>query len=171
ELDVKVLRVDKESEKISLGLKQVLPNPWDDVEDKYPAGNIVEAKVVRLAPFGAFVQLEPGVEGLVHISHLAEHHVVEPGEIVAEGDVVKVKVLSVDPVEKRIRLSIREANGTDFQRERETKREKSREDKRTEPAQPKGYEINDYQEPVSDGSTVTIGEMVGNIFKDRQEGK
>ena len=168
ELEVMVLRVDRESEKVSLGLKQVLPNPWDDVEEKYPVGKLVEAKVVRLAPFGAFVQLEPGVEGLVHISHLADYHVAKPDEVVSEDEVVTVKVLSVDPVEKRIRLSIREVNseksgggsggggGGNFgggggggRREREY--------------QPK------VQEQENESGGATIGEMVGNLgslFKD-----
>lgn len=169
ELEVKVLRVDKENEKVSLGLKQVLPNPWDNVEEKYPVDSVVEARVVRLAPFGAFVQLEPGVEGLVHISHLAEHYVSEPGEIVNEGDEIKVKVLNVDPEEKRIRLSVREVNGGN--KEREPGREF---ESKPEPRQKKRLKVQTEQEPVSDqdsvsdGATATIGEMVGDIFKNRE---
>lgn len=151
ELEVMVLRVDRENEKVSLGLKQVLPNPWDDVEKKYPVGSIVQAKVVRLAPFGAFVQLEPGVEGLIHISHLADRHVATPDEVVREGEEIDVKVLSVDPEEKRIRLSIREVN-------REPRKPQPRE---AAPKQP--------ESPASDGGTVTIGEMVGDIFDDKKE--
>ena len=108
EVNVMVLKVDRNTDKISLGLKQVLSNPWENVVDNYPVGSVVEAKVVRLAPFGAFVQLEPGVEGLVHISHLADHHVEKPEDVVSEGDAVSVKVLSVDMQDKRIRLSIKE---------------------------------------------------------------
>lgn len=145
ELDVMVLRVDRENEKISLGLKQILPNPWDTVEEKYPVGSIVTAKVVRLAPFGAFVQLEPGVEGLMHISHLADRHVATPDEVVQEGAEVKVKVLSVDPAEKRIRLSIREANREP--RERENRR----------------YREHRHQS-ADDMASVTIGEVVRDIF-------
>jgi 4-hydroxy-3-methylbut-2-enyl diphosphate reductase len=153
ELEVMVLRVDRENEKVSLGLKQVLPNPWDNVEEKYPVGSVITAKVVRLAPFGAFVQLEPGVEGLVHISHLADRHVETPDEVVREGEEIKVKVLSVDKEEKRIRLSIREVNrekGRTGARENHNKKEQE------SPA------------PVSDGGTVTIGEVVGDIFEDRK---
>ena len=146
ELEVMVLRVDRENEKVSLGLKQVLPNPWENVEQKYPTGSIVSAKVVRLAPFGAFVQLEPGVEGLIHISHLADRHVATPDEVVQEGEETDVKVLSVDPEEKRIRLSIREVN-------KEKNKAPARENP---PRQP--------EQPASDGGTVTIGEMVGDIF-------
>jgi 4-hydroxy-3-methylbut-2-enyl diphosphate reductase len=144
EIEVKILQLDRESEKISLSLKQVLPDPWDRVVDNYPVGNTVQAKVVRLAPFGAFVQLEPGVEGLVHISHLAEHHVASADEVVREGEEVEVKVLSVEPGEKRIRLSIREAK---------------RETRRPENPQPGTQENN---------GNVTIGEMVGDIFENKQ---
>lgn len=145
EIDVMILRIDRDNEKISLGLKQVLANPWDNVAEKYPVGSVVTAKVVRLAPFGAFVQLEPGVEGLVHISHLAERHIEKPDEVVNEGEEVTVKVLSVDPEEKRIRLSIREV-------------QKSR-----EPRPPKAQETKKTEEP-DEGGNVTIGELVGNIF-------
>lgn len=110
EIEVKVLKIDEEKGKISLGLKQVLPNPWDNVEQTYQVDTIIKAKIVRLAPFGAFVQLEPGVEGLIHISHLAEHHVEKPEDVVSEGDTVEVKILSVDSQEKRVRLSISEVN-------------------------------------------------------------
>lgn len=152
ELDVKVLRVDRENEKVSLGLKQVLPNPWDNVEEKYPVGGVINAKVVRLAPFGAFVQLEPGVEGLVHISHLADRHVATPDEVVSEGEEIRVKVLSVDSGEKRIRLSIREVD-------------------REKPAKPSPRENQPRKQEIpasNDGGTVTIGDLVGDIFEDRK---
>jgi ribosomal protein S1 len=109
EIDVMILRLDPTREKISLGLKQVLPDPWETVEERYPIGSIHEGKVMRLAAFGAFIQLEPGVEGLVHISQMADYHVHEPGEVVTEGQTVRVKVLRVSPAERRISLSIRDA--------------------------------------------------------------
>lgn len=171
ELEFKVLRVDQENEKISLGLKQVTPNPWDNVGDKYPVDSIVEAKVVRLAPFGAFVQLEPGVEGLVHISHLAEHYVSEPAEIVNEGDEIRVKVLNVDAGEKRIRLSVREVDSenkeTEPSRERESRPKPKPKKAPKAQAQPPQQPVDD-QDVVSDGATATIGEMVGDIFKNRE---
>jgi len=147
EIEVMVLRIDRDNEKISLGLKQVLPNPWDSVEQKYPVGSIVQAKVVRLAPFGAFVQLEPGVEGLVHISHMAERHVEKPDEVVSEGEEVNVKVLSVNPAEKRIRLSIREVSREKQERE---------------------YRDYNHKKPEDSGDVVTIGDMVGDLFDKKQ---
>lgn len=110
EIDVMVLRVDKEKGKISLGRKQVLPDPWDTVESKYPAGSVVSGTVTRIAPFGAFVELEPGVEGLVHISELSYERVTRPEDVVKVGETVRAKVLRVRPAERRIALSIREAD-------------------------------------------------------------
>ncbi|MGI5892234.1 MAG: bifunctional 4-hydroxy-3-methylbut-2-enyl diphosphate reductase/30S ribosomal protein S1 [Bacillota bacterium] len=107
EIDVYILSVDKEKEKISLGLKQLIPNPWSLAAEKYPEGKIIQAKVMRLVPFGAFLQVEPGVEGLVHISQFAHERVAKPEDVLTPGDVVDVMVLSVDPENKRISLSIK----------------------------------------------------------------
>jgi ribosomal protein S1/(E)-4-hydroxy-3-methyl-but-2-enyl pyrophosphate reductase len=117
QIEVKVLRVDKEKGKISLGRKQVLPDPWDNVAEKYPLGMEIDGEVTRTAPFGAFVQLEPGVEGLVHISEISDRHITKPEEEVNSGDKVRVKVLRVRPDERRISLSIRQADQTVLQAE------------------------------------------------------
>ena len=115
EIEVKVLRVDKEKGKISLGRKQVLPDPWENVESKYPVGAVVEGEVTRTAPFGAFVQIEPGVEGLVHISEISSKHITKPEEAVKPGDKVMVRVLRVRPDERRISLSIKQADQVESQ--------------------------------------------------------
>lgn len=148
EIEVMVLRIDREQEKISLGLKQVLPNPWDTVEEKYPVDSIITAKVVRLAPFGAFVQLEPGVEGLVHISHLADRHIAKPDEVVTEGEEVDVKVLNINTAEKRIRLSIREVDRGRQQRE---------------------FRENTSLQVQESLDVVTIGDMVGDLFEKKKD--
>lgn len=109
EIEVYVLGVDAENEKISLGLKQLTPNPWSLVAEKYPEGSIITAKVMRTTNFGAFLEVEPGVEGLVHISQLANHRVEKTEDVVKPGDVVQVKVLAVDPEAKRMSLSIKAA--------------------------------------------------------------
>jgi len=145
EIEVMVIKVDKERERVSLGLKQVLPDPWDKVEEKYPVGSIVTAKVVRLAPFGAFVELEPGIEGLVHISHLSDRHVEKPEDVVSEDEEIKVKVLSVKKEEKRMRLSIREVGM----------------EKRTQ-------KMRDYQAPKQDGGDVTLGDMFGDLLESQK---
>ncbi|ABW19104.1 30S ribosomal protein S1 [Alkaliphilus oremlandii] len=107
---VVVLDFDKDKGKVSLGLKQTQKQPWDDVELKYPIGSIVEGKVVRLVDFGAFVELEVGLDGLVHISQISEKHIAKPSEELHIGQKVKVKVLDVKPEEKRISLSITAAD-------------------------------------------------------------
>ncbi len=142
EIDVKVLRLDRERGRISLGYKQVMANPWDSVEERYPVGAIVRGKVVRLATFGAFVELEPGIDGLVHISQLADHHVTRPGEVVSVGEEVEVKVLRVDPAERRVSLSLRDAGGYQSQKR--------------DP-----YD----EEPQAGGDGATIGDAVGEDFK------
>ena len=108
-VEVFVLDVDKEKGKISLSLKDADMNPWKLAVDKYAAGSIVEGKVVRMVPFGAFVELEPGVDGLVHISQIANKHVVKPEDELKVGEVIKVKVLEVNPEQKKISLSKRQA--------------------------------------------------------------
>ena len=107
EIKVKVLNLDPERERIQLGLKQLTPKPWDVAPEKYPEGSVVTGKVVRIAAFGAFVELEPGVDGLVHISQCAPTRINKVEDAVSVGQEVKVKVLSVDADAKRISLSIR----------------------------------------------------------------
>ncbi|KGX84650.1 30S ribosomal protein S1 [Pontibacillus marinus] len=105
---VKVLSVDRDNDRISLSLKDTLPGPWDQVEDKVRPGDVLDGTVRRLVNFGAFVELLPGVEGLVHISQIANRHIGTPQEVLEEGQEVKVKVLDVNEDEKRISLSIKE---------------------------------------------------------------
>lgn len=107
EVDVKILSLDRERERIQLGLKQLQPKPWDLAPEKYPAGAVVAGKVVRITTFGAFVELEPGIDGLVHISQCATTRINKVEDAVNVGDEVTVKVLNIDPEAKRISLSIR----------------------------------------------------------------
>ena len=111
-VEVFVLDVDKEKGKISLSLKDVNMNPWKLAVDKYAVGTIVEGKVVRMVPFGAFIELEPGVDGLVHISQIANKHVVKPEDELKVGEVISVKVLEVNSEQKKISLSKRQAEET-----------------------------------------------------------
>lgn len=146
ELDVYILNVDKENHKISLGLKQLVPDPWSLVPEKYPVDAVVEAKVVRTATFGAFVQLEPGVEGLVHISQLAWGRVAKTEDAVTPGDIVNVKILGFDLDSKKISLSIKETLERPAQTEAPVVEEKE-----------------EVEEPAytPDDDVVTIGDMVG----------
>jgi len=108
QLEVMILKFDRESRKISLGLKQVLPDPWTGAESKWPEGELVTAVVTKLMDFGCFVQLEEGVEGLIPISELSfEKRISHPKEVVSVGEAVKARVLQVDPAQRRISLSIK----------------------------------------------------------------
>ncbi|WLV23454.1 30S ribosomal protein S1 [Aciduricibacillus chroicocephali] len=105
---VEVLSVDLDNERISLSRKAVLPGPWENIGDKIKKGDVVEGTVKRLADFGAFVEVFPGVEGLVHISEIANRHIAKPSEVLSTGQKVDVKVLDVNEAEGRISLSIKE---------------------------------------------------------------
>ncbi|WP_070121156.1 30S ribosomal protein S1 [Bacillus marinisedimentorum] len=105
---VKVLSVDPENERISLSMKEAQPGPWETVGEEIKAGDVLDGTVKRLVSFGAFVEVKPGVEGLVHISQIANRHIGTPQEVLEEGQQVQVKVLDVNPAEKRISLSIRD---------------------------------------------------------------
>jgi small subunit ribosomal protein S1 len=108
---VKVLDIDRDRQRISLGLKQTQEDPWQRVLDSYGSGDILEGKVTKVVAFGAFVEIVPGVEGLVHISELADHHVESPSEVVAPGDEVRVRILEIDEERRRISLSIKRVEG------------------------------------------------------------
>ncbi|MBX3014174.1 MAG: S1 RNA-binding domain-containing protein [Caldilineaceae bacterium] len=110
-IQVQVIRLDPKEQRIALSRKRALPNPWDSIEQRYHPGDVVAGTITRVVDFGAFAQLEPGVEGLIHISELADIAVAEPLRTVAAGDEVKVKVLRVDAKRQRIGLSRRQAEG------------------------------------------------------------
>jgi small subunit ribosomal protein S1 len=104
---VQVLDIDRERQRISLGLKQTQTDPWQQVLESYQEGDVVEGTVTKVVTFGAFVEILPGVEGLVHISELAQHHVENPREIVSQGDRVNVRILEVDADRRRLSLSLK----------------------------------------------------------------
>src|SRR5262249_30714748 len=102
---VKVLDIDRDRQRISLGLKQTQEDPWQRIVDTYNVGDELEGKVTKVVTFGAFVEILDGVEGLVHISELAAHHVESPREIVHPGDEIRVKILEIDSERRRLSLS------------------------------------------------------------------
>jgi len=108
---VEVLDVDLERERVSLSLKATQEDPWKEFERKYQAGEIIEGQVTKLVPFGAFVRVAPGIEGLVHISELSDQHVESPESVLSVGDQVRVKVIEVDVARRRISLSMRQVGG------------------------------------------------------------
>lgn len=108
QVQVKVLSVDRDNERISLSIKETLPGPWSDIDEKAPKGSTLEGTVKRLVSYGAFVEVFPGVEGLVHISQISHKHIGTPHEVLQEGQTVKVKVLDVNKADQRLSLSMKE---------------------------------------------------------------
>ncbi|OGB89586.1 hypothetical protein A2625_00105 [candidate division WOR-1 bacterium RIFCSPHIGHO2_01_FULL_53_15] len=150
EIDVFVLGVDRVNKKVSLGLKELQPDPWANAAELYKPGQVVKAKILRFAKFGAFAELERGLEGLIHISELSTQPVGKPDEAVKIGDVVDVKILRVLPAEQRIGLSVKKVI-----LEREKKEAKKEE---SEAAQPPAEE-----------KKVTIGDMIAEKERARAE--
>ena len=132
EVDVKVLKIDRVTEKVGLGLKQLTPSPWDLAEDKYERGMTVKGKVTRLMDFGAFVELEPGIEGLVHISELSPTRVRRVADIVKVDQEVEVRILKIDSDEKKISLTLKPLPQAEVAEEAEDKETES-----DTPAEPK----------------------------------
>ena len=138
EVEVMVLSIDPAQQKISLGLKQIEPDPWIEVPNKYKIGSVVRGKVVNITSFGVFAQLEDDIEGLIHISELAEQRIEKPEDIVSVGEELNLKVIHLDPTERRIGLSLKAARAeqeratiTQYQQEQEERsqpQEKDREE-------------------------------------------
>ncbi|AIF43553.1 30S ribosomal protein S1 [Virgibacillus sp. SK37] len=134
-ISVEVLSVDRDNERISLSHKNTIPGPWSDIEERIQRGDVVEGVVRRLVNFGAFVEIQPGVEGLVHISQIANRHIGTPQEVLEPGQQVRVKVLDVNAKEERISLSIKE-----LEQEQETKEYKQYEKDEDQ----SGFQLGDF---------------------------
>lgn len=141
EVQVKILDVIPEKEKISLSIRQAQPNPWSLVGENFSVNEIVKGKVTRIVTFGAFVELTPGVEGLVHISQMADFHVKHPSEILQEGEEIEAKILDINLESKRISLSIKEAR----------------------PA-PRDFSSHSSQKDNGADGSVTLGDVFGDLF-------
>jgi small subunit ribosomal protein S1 len=115
-VQVKVLKFDRNRERVSLGYKQLLPDPWDSVEIIYPIGKRVKGRVARVTDYGAFIELEPGVEGLVHVSEMSwSKRVKHPSKLVRPGDEIEVEVLTIDPKARRISLGMKQVQANPWQ--------------------------------------------------------
>lgn len=154
EIEVYILSADEEKGKISLSLKKLLSNPWDDVEEKYPVGSTVRGKIVRLAPFGCFINLEDGVDGLVHISQISWDHVEKVEDALTVGEEIDVKILDVDKDRKRISLSIKELL------------DRPEQPAKPAPSKPRRQDKPKSNIPVVDEELTT---SLGDIFKDALE--
>jgi len=112
-VNVKVLDIDRDRQRISLGLKQTQADPWQSVIESYQVNDVVEGRVTKVVTFGAFVEIHAGVEGLVHISELAAHHVENPREVVNQGDLLAVRVIEIDADRRRLSLSLKRVADSD----------------------------------------------------------
>ncbi|MFM2419228.1 MAG: hypothetical protein RL385_3951 [Pseudomonadota bacterium] len=109
EVEAIILSINHDEKKVSLGIKQLYEDPWIRIPDQYPSGTVLEVRVISIADFGVFVELERGVEGLIHISELSDSPVDDPSKVVKEGDIIKAEIISIDPEERRIALSLKSA--------------------------------------------------------------
>ncbi|WNQ09305.1 30S ribosomal protein S1 [Paenibacillus aurantius] len=156
---VKVLKVVPESERISLSIKAAQPGPWERVNEELEIGSIITGTVKRLASFGAFVEVAPGIEGLVHISQIAHRHIGTPHEVLEEGQQVNVKILDINPQEKRVSLSIKETEEAPAQEAgSERQPRQSRQPRQQRDAAADEYMANNKNEKLS----LTLGERFGD---------
>jgi small subunit ribosomal protein S1 len=109
EVEAIILSINHDEKKVSLGIKQLYEDPWIRIPDQYPVGTVLEVRVISIADFGVFVELERGVEGLIHISELSDANVDDPSKIVKEGEIIKAEIIAIDPEERRIALSLKSA--------------------------------------------------------------
>lgn len=153
-VQVQILKVDPENDRISLSIRATQPGPWQQAADKFQPGEIVTGTVKRLVGFGAFVEIAPGVEGLVHISQIAHRHIGTPHEVLKEGQEVNVKILDFNPAEKRVSLSIKE---TEEAPEAPAKAERERKSDR-------GGSRGGHNEPIPprESLNLTLGERFGD---------
>lgn len=157
-VEIQVLEVDMDRKRIGLGYKQ-LNDPWNGVEERFQPRQDVPVKVVRLADFGAFVQLEEGVEGLIHISQLSRHRVEKPGDVLQEGQEIIARILEINPAERRIRLSISAIEDEKDRKGRDEDRKPRDEDRRRRGSESKRTHEPAYQ---PDDTSVTIGDVLKN---------
>lgn len=156
EVKVKVLGLDPERERISLSIKATQPGPWDTAAEKAPAGTVLEGTVKRVVDFGAFVEVFPGVEGLVHVSQISHKHIANPSDVLTAGDKVQIKVLDVNPERQRLSLSIKALEEAPAREENDRPRRSRR---------PRQSAPTNYSTSEEEGSA-TLGDAFGDIFKD-----
>ncbi|WP_127016086.1 bifunctional 4-hydroxy-3-methylbut-2-enyl diphosphate reductase/30S ribosomal protein S1 [Anoxybacter fermentans] len=147
---VKVLKLDKENERIALGIKQTQPDPWVEFAKKHHVGEVVSGTITKTVDFGAFMEIEPGVEGLIHISQLARRHVETPTEVVNVGDKIEAKIININIDERKVGLSLKELEPAPAPKPKEDKSKKESQTYFTAPQESSGF---------------SIGEMVGDILE------
>ena len=160
-VNVKILSMNNEKGKISLGLKQNQPEPWTIIDEKYQVGQVIEGKVVQIKEYGAFVELEPGLDGLVHISEIAHKRVTNIADEISVGQTVQAKILEIDKERKRISLSIKETIEPSLMEEKDDAEETSVKEKIADIAE----KIEDKIEEAVDN----VKDAVENIVEEIKE--
>ncbi|ADO76938.1 bifunctional 4-hydroxy-3-methylbut-2-enyl diphosphate reductase/30S ribosomal protein S1 [Halanaerobium praevalens] len=158
-VEVKVLGVNKEEERISLGLKQLLADPWEEFAEKHYEGEVIEGKITKLVDFGAFMEVEKGIEGLIHISQLSHRHVKTTDEVVSVGDVKEAKIINIDADQERVGLSLKE-----LEEKPEPKKESSNKSQSSNRSNRSSSRSNKNNDNSSSSGGATIREIVGDIF-------
>ncbi|MCM8820369.1 MAG: S1 RNA-binding domain-containing protein, partial [Candidatus Omnitrophica bacterium] len=129
---VQVIDIKKDEQKISFSLKSLEPNPWPDIAERYPVGSIVKGKVYNITDFGAFIELEPGIDGLLHISNITDDAIKHPSEVLRKGQKIDVMVLEIDPENKRISLGMKQIGNIQDKKELNEGQEKGGENEGTD---------------------------------------
>lgn len=161
DVKVKVLGLDPEKERISLSIKATQPGPWEAAAAEAPEGTVLEGTVKRVVDFGAFVEVFPGVEGLVHVSQISHKHIANPSDVLKAGDKVKVKVLEVNPDKQRLSLSIKALEEAPAREEGQSNNDRPRRQRRPRQEQaPTNYSTSEEE------GSATLGDAFGDIFKD-----
>lgn len=155
-VNVRVLRVDPGAGRISLSIKAAQPEPWEQYATEYNSGDVVQGVVKRVVDFGAFVELKPGLEGLVHVSQISNEHVAQASDVLEPGQEVSVRILSVEPDRRRISLSMKDSDSSP--------------DHRSEPAprrnkEPRRQTERQQDNNSSSGTGATLGDLFGDLFK------
>lgn len=166
---VKILKVDKENERISLGLKQILPDPWTQFMEKHQVGDVVEGTITKTVDFGAFMEILPGVEGLIHISQLARRHVANPTEVVKAGDKVQAKIININDQDRKVGLSMKElepapAPTEQSMQERAERSERAERPERAERAerQRRDSDVPETYSTNPENTGFSIGDLIGD---------
>ncbi len=170
---VKILSIDRDKQKIALGIKQLTEDPWKKFFSKYQMGDVVEGKIVKLEDYGAFVELDEDIEGLVHVSEIAKERIEKPSDVLNIGDVKEMKIVKIDAIEKKIGLSIRQVIIDRERKEAEQKKaeEKAKAPKPAKKATPKKEKPKAEESPASTGGGVKLGDLMKDFIKPKEEKK
>ncbi len=177
EVEAVILKIEPEEKRLSLGLRQLMPDPWKELPEKYPPGTIIKGKVTGITPFGVFVEIEPGIEGLIHVSELDHARVENPAAVVKKGDEVEAVILQIDPAEQRISLSrkrlLEPPVPTEEKKPKKKKAQKAkgkgRAERRPRPAEvgaTAAYQTYDASVASPSTTSVKLGDLYGDLLKE-----